>query len=124
MTAYYHGGVPGLRRGDRILPPSRTGARNTTADPNLPAELRAEVEQLYDPHRVYLAADPDDTRLFAALYPHGDIYQVTPDREPEPDPDWGGEPGGSVATTGATVVRVVERAVAPAPYMTALEGGR
>lgn len=124
---WYHGGFPGLKRGQQILPPSVTGVMSV-ADKSIdaPAGLRARVEAVHRADVVYLAADPRSARLFAALAPAygggrrgGDLYEVTPDGPVERDPDYLPDDGGGVTCRSATVVRIVERRV-PRPSADAL----
>ena len=113
---WYHGGVPGLKRGDKILPPSVTGAVSI-ADLDAP-DISARVAAVHSRDRVYLAADASDARLWASLaHAHGgrtrggDLYEVTPDAPLEPDPDYLAGDGGSAQCVSATIVRVIERRV-------------
>jgi hypothetical protein len=67
---YYHGGVPGLEPGERILPPAVTGvARLVIARPD----------------RVYATPILGDAVVYAATYPLGDVYEVDLDDPIEPD---------------------------------------
>ena len=117
---WYHGGVPGLKRGEKILPPAVTGATSTTTVALLPGneDIRDGALANHRDDRVYLAASDADARLWAALHPAymgrhkgGDLYEVTPDGPLEPDPDYLADDGGSVCCESATVVRIVERRV-------------
>jgi hypothetical protein len=132
--AWYHGGVPGLRRGGKILPPSVTGAISV-ADKviDAPDDIRARVGAVHDQNVVYLARDIENARLWASLHPAyggrhrgGDLYEVTPDGPLGPDPDYLPGDGGSMTCCSATITRVVERRVArPSPEQIALlAGGR
>jgi hypothetical protein len=125
---WYHGGVPGLKRGDKILPPSVTGAFSIadlgTLDPS--DDMPERVAKVHSRDRVYLAASLKDARLWASLHPAhggrnrgGDLYEVTLDGPAEPDPDYLAGDGGSICCTSATIVRVVERRV-PRPSGEAL----
>jgi hypothetical protein len=70
VTRYFHGGIPGLEVGDRILPPSVTGTP-TTADYAAAPICRRD--------RVYASTELRIARVYAALAPlggHGDVYQV------------------------------------------------
>jgi len=116
---WYHGGIPGLKRGQKILPPAVTGALSC-ADKRLgaPAAEQAKIDAVHDANVVYLAASLQDARLWAALAPAyggrnrgGDLYEVTPDGPLAPDPDYLPGDGGSVTCCSATIVRVVERRV-------------
>lgn len=79
---YYHGGIPGLKKGDKILPPARTG-RSTLL--KYGREIDPKGVQRED--RVYLTTDHRAAELFAATYPRGDVYKVVPDGDVEEDPD-------------------------------------
>lgn len=128
-TRWYHGGVPGLKRGAKILPPSVTGAVSV-ADKviDAPSGMQAEVEKVHDPAVVYLARDITNAQLWASLHPAyggknrgGDVYEVTPDGPLAPDPDYLAGDGGSVTCQSATITRVVERRVPrPSPQTIAL----
>ena len=100
----YHGGVRNLKVGDRILPPKNTGAHSTAA---FGAGSVCRLD------RVYLTSDADAAGLFALLYPRGKgrVYEVEPLGLVEADPDWLGEPGGSVCAPAARVIAIVERNV-------------
>ncbi|MEE1774482.1 hypothetical protein PUR34_41505 [Streptomyces sp. JV185] len=105
--AYFHGGVPGLKPGDRILPPDNTGTTrrlSTYADEvNGPAHARRT-------DIVYLTTDRHVASAYAALHPDGALYRVDPEGEVEPDPDCF-EPGLSWQCPAATVVAVVDPVV-------------
>jgi hypothetical protein len=118
--AWYHGGFHGLRRGQKILPPSVTGAHSvadvTSHGPG--DDLPERVGKVHSRDMVYLARNVSDARLWAALAPAhggrnrgGDLYEVTPDGPLQPDPDYLAGDGGSVTCESATIVRVVERRV-------------
>lgn len=102
---YFHGGIPGLRPGDLILPPATTGTARTLAE---------YAEQLGGDHvrrdRVYLATGRDVARAYAAFYPDGALYTVEPVGELEPDPDCY-VPGLSWQCASATVLTVVDPVV-------------
>lgn len=105
---YYHGGKPGLRVGDEILPPSVTGRTDSTASIAKSAGLEG-AEHVRD-DRVYLGTTPEVALLFAAMYPTksgGWVYEVIPKGPVEPDPDYSGPSGESVQCPRATILRVV-----------------
>lgn len=79
---YYHGGVRGLKQGDKILPPCTTG--NSTLL-QYAKEINPNCDQRDD--RVYLTTHKKTARMYAACLPRGDIYEVIPDGEIEDDPD-------------------------------------
>jgi len=124
-VTYFHGGVAGLRVGDRILPPSVTGAP-AMAD-SLPADhdLAPRAAEVTDRSRVYLTTEVEYARAFAALHPcgdrkrGGDVYRVEPAGDVEDDPDYHGEPGRSVRCGSAVIVGIVATGVSRAKYMRA-----
>jgi hypothetical protein len=105
VTRYFHGGIPGLEVGDRILPPSVTGTP-TTADYAAAPICRRD--------RVYASTELRVARVYAALAPlggHGDVYEVALQDPNEPDGVEVGAGGDSVCAPSATVIRIVERDV-------------
>ena len=99
----YHGGVSGLIPGQKLLPPFLTDACSG-ADYDS-EHCRAD--------RVYLTTDVEEAAVYAALATPGgggDVYEVEPLDELEPD-----SPPvpvtGSYAVRSATVVRVIRRGV-------------
>lgn len=80
MSAYYHGGIPGLKVGDFVLPPSETG---------VPSNADYGAGEVCEKGKVYLTTDINAAKMFAAFYPLGDgwVYQVEPDGDLEPDKD-------------------------------------
>ncbi|MEU0940368.1 hypothetical protein [Embleya sp. NPDC005971] len=106
MTVYYHGGAPGLARGDELLPPSVTGITHTLTTW---AEALGAGPDLTLRDFVYLTTDRDAARLHAAHHPHGDVYRVVPIGPLAADP---ADPtGNSRRCTRAVVDRVLEAAV-------------
>ncbi|MFW6010842.1 MAG: NAD(+)--rifampin ADP-ribosyltransferase [Gemmatimonadota bacterium] len=99
MSPFYHGGPPGLHVGDMILPASETGA---------PSCSEYGAAGVHRADRVYLCTDIHGALLFAAMHPSGKgrVYEVEPEGEVEPDPDWTGRPGVSVQAPRAKIVRV------------------
>lgn len=102
---FYHGGVRGLKKGDKILPPITTG--NSTLlqyaqqiDPNGP-----QREDL-----VYITTDKKAARMYASIIPRGDVYEVVPDEDLADDPDCT-VPGLSYQCASATIKRVVDISV-------------
>lgn len=79
-ATYYHGGVPGLKVGDMILPSCETGAPST-------ADYGAAIVCRRD--RVYVSTVFQDALVFAAMHQSGDgrIYEVEPVGELVPDND-------------------------------------
>jgi hypothetical protein len=129
---WYHGGFPGLKRGQQILPPSATGAISV-ADKAIgaPDDMREQIGKVHDPDLVYLSQDIADARLWASLAPAyggknrgGDLYEVRPDGPLVPDPDYLPQDGKAMACRSATIVRIVERRVPrPSPEAVAILGG-
>ncbi|WP_439947236.1 hypothetical protein [Streptomyces sp. BBFR109] len=102
---YFHGGIPGLKPGQLVLPPTTTGTGRTLAE---------HSEQLGGEHvrrdRVYLAASRDVAKAYAAFYPDGALYAVEPRGHVEPDPDCS-LPGLSWQCEAAEVLTVVDPVV-------------
>ncbi|MCF3960327.1 hypothetical protein [Streptomyces fuscigenes] len=101
---YFHGGVPGLAPGGRLLPPAETGAEGTTTAAAIELGGAARLD------RVYVTTSRTVARVYAALLPDGALYEVAPDGELEPDPDCR-VPGASWECPAAYVVRVVDPVV-------------
>jgi hypothetical protein len=103
---YFHGGIPGLKPGQLLLPPNTTGTDRT---------LATYSEQLADSghvrrDRVYLTVGRDVAKVYAAFYPDGALYEVEPDGDTVPDPDCA-VPGVSFECPAARVLRVVDPVV-------------
>jgi len=81
---YFHGGYPGLKPGDLVLPPDRSGTDR---------RLSATVAELGGPAHaqrtdlVYLTTDRQVARAYAAFYPDGALYNVIAASPVDPDPD-------------------------------------
>jgi len=97
IVRLYHGGAPGLKAGDKLLPPNLTGA------PSL--HLYGSVGRR---DMVYVVSDEHEARMFAAAHPSGRgwLYEVHPDGELYDDPDYF-VPGVSFFCESATVLRSV-----------------
>ncbi len=96
----YHGGARGLSPGQKLLPPSLTGA-SSCADYD-GEHCRSD--------RVYLTTDLEEATVYVALAPRGrcgDVYEVEPTDEPEPDPSCA--TGTTTFTTRAAIVVAVVR---------------
>lgn len=110
---YYHGGIPGLRVGQYILPPAETGAVSVAELPDAPPEMQAEIEKVHRRDRVYLTTSRGVAELWACFYPGpstvrgGDVYRVEPEGDVEPDPDYLGDDGASVCAPRARIVGIV-----------------
>lgn len=99
----WHGGVPGMKAGSTLLPPDLTGAQSLS-------EYRQMVGAGADvlrTDRVFVAADREVARAYAALKPNGALYEVRPLGELEEDPDCT-VPGLSWQCRAAVVVSVVD----------------
>jgi len=107
MTRYFHGGYPGLKPGQLILPPNQTGT-----DHRLSAIAAEHGGPAYSTRTdiVYVATGRDVARAFAAFYPDGALYEVEPRGRLEPDPD-SGIPGLSWQCPAAEVLTVVDPVV-------------
>lgn len=103
MKPLYHGGVPGMKAGDKILPPKVTGASNLL---QYAREIDPDGAQRDD--RVYLTTESDMAALFASVFPGGDVYEVQPNETLEDDPDCL-EPGISFQCASATIINVVRK---------------
>lgn len=102
---YYHGGVRGLKKGDKLLPPCTTGSSSLLQfareiDPNCPQR----------DDRVYLTTDKRWAKFYASVIPRGDLYEVIPEGELEDDPDCL-EKGLSYQCESAVIKRVVDISV-------------
>lgn len=96
---YFHGGFPGLKPGNFILPPTLTKA---------PSCSQFGATGVHRTDRVYLCTHQIGALIYAVLYPTGKgvVYECEPVGEVEPDPDWTGPAGVSVQVEKARVVRV------------------
>lgn len=107
----YHGGARRLDRVGLILPPARTGALSL-----------AEYAPVTRRDRVYLTADTLVAHMYALMVGRGDVYEVEPLGEIEPDPDYRGSADTpSFQTPMARIVRVVARNVTRWQGLTAEE---
>lgn len=115
----FHGGCPGLRVGELILPPDVTGVR--------PATDYAEYKPgVYRSDRVYMTTDVEQARQFAALHPQGthalggDVYRVVPLQGLAHDRDCKVR-GMSWQAPLARVVGIVATSIRRAPYLKAID---
>lgn len=92
----YHGGPPGLRIGQKILPAYETGAKST-------AQFGAHG--VCDPKKVYVTPLPQAAAMFASMHPSGDgrVYKVRTHGEVLHDPDCS-ERGLSYTCDAATII--------------------
>lgn len=103
MSAWFHGGVPGLNVGDLLLSPDESGTTN-----RLSASTPADAQHGTRTDVVYLARHQDHARAYAALYPDGALYEAEPIGPTEPDPD---APDLAVMCRSARVTAVVRPVV-------------
>lgn len=75
---YYHGGKPGRKRGEFLLPPSKTKVKSCS-------EYGAAGVHRRD--RVYVTTNPTAALMFAAAWPGGVVYEVAPVGIVSADPD-------------------------------------
>lgn len=99
---YYHGGFPGLRPGDIVLPPSITGAAST-ASYGAGSVCRKD--------RVYITTIYDNAAEVGAMHPsgRGRVYVVEPIGLIKNDPDaiiMPGQKAWSFECEKARVIRV------------------
>ena len=91
---YFHGGIPGLRPGNRLeggqQRPVHAGCQICAA------RARGKVATVAGipidmpsgrPDRIYITTDKDYARFYASLYGRGDLYLVDPVGEIEPSPE-------------------------------------
>jgi hypothetical protein len=109
FTRYWHGGVPGLQPGDRVHPASQLA--------QLPV-AHAFAEYDSDPDWVYVTVDRTHAKFHASAYVDwagrlggGDLYNVRPRGELQPDPDY--PDGVSFSCRSAIVVVAAERGIRP-----------
>lgn len=114
----WHGGAPGRKPGERLLPPAVTGLQRTSTSLSIAAGL-GSIAHRND--RVYVTVDRDLARVWAGQWTnaegrvgHGWLYRVSAKVELlEPDADLLSLPGLSFQAPEAVVDRVYERAVGP-----------
>lgn len=82
--SYFHGGYPGLKPGDELLPPDRTGTDHRLSSYAAALGGPAHTRRT---DLVYLTTDRQVARAYAAFYPDGALYQVLPASPVDPDPD-------------------------------------
>ncbi|MHA3838265.1 hypothetical protein ACXR8F_21335 [Terrabacter sp. AAH1] len=106
----YHGGAPGRRPGELLLPPSVTGLNATLRDQSRAQGLR-NITQRHD--RVYVTSHRELARAFAGGWKdsvgrigRGSLYRVEAE-ECDPDPDLPGL-GISFQTPQAVVTGVID----------------
>jgi len=82
IRKYYHGGIPGLKRGEKLLPPSITGKPTLL---QYAQEIAPDGPQRAD--KVYFTTDKHMANIFSLGYPMGDVYRAIPESPVENDPD-------------------------------------
>lgn len=113
-TRWYHGGVDGLRPGDKITPGHVRkhhdgchicAARAAQADGGPAPAIDPLAEH---PEHVYITSDRLYAKHYASLYGRGDLYQVVPDGE-----TWHSDEDSfsTMRCASATVVAALDRAV-------------
>ena len=112
----YHGGAPGLRRGDWITPRPKGDQHHLLPDCPTCAARAAGLplpDDDLDPTMVYVTTLRSYARIYAAGYPGGALYRVRPDgpRVESPDP----EDTGSFGCPRAQVVAVLDALVVMTP---------
>lgn len=101
-SPYFHGGVPGLKPGDVLLPPAVTRAQVTTASFVTAAEA-ATFPWATRTDLVYCTRLEGIAVGCALFYPDGALYRVQPQPPVEADPD---SPGDQVSCPSAVVLGV------------------
>lgn len=110
MTAYYHGGVDGLKVGDLLLPghsrKKHDGCKWCEARENGEAHLGIDGpsqrdEVYFTPNRLY-------AKFHASMYGRGDLYRIEPIGEVTRSTEDSFE---TYTAPGAEIVSVYERAV-------------
>jgi hypothetical protein len=120
---YLHGGKPGLKAGDQVLPPAETGAETlgSILRETDPYESRLSGRSFSRPDVVYVATDLEVAAGYATLWTlspfhdgDGAVYEVRPSGEVVPDPHarMGWADGECWMCPRAAVTRIV----ATAPY--------
>ena len=80
---YWHGGIPGLRPGDLIVPSAPNYLDNCPICQAKRAGINTPLDPLtVHPDSVYLTTDREYARFYASKFPRGDLYRVEPVGEP------------------------------------------
>jgi hypothetical protein len=103
---FFHGGIPGLKAGDVLLPPMSTGTQHALINYSPGATPQDGRPQGKRRDAVYCSVNPFLSSRFAATYPNGSLYMVNPHLPMEPDPYLPLE-SLSVACAAATVIAVI-----------------
>lgn len=118
MTIFYHGGVPFLKVGSEILPPSLTNApakfeKDATSKNKAVNDTIAAHRETYRNDRVFITPDLDIAISFAIAHRSGvgQCYEVVPLGEIEADPYLstlvGCAEAGTLQCFSARIVRIV-----------------
>src|SRR5699024_604575 len=137
IVDYWHGGKPGLKPGDLLVPPgSQSGTARDLTNAAISSNPALQAQYPADQQRVHVTHDQRFARVFAArcrdaeLKP-GDLYQVEPIGPLESDPDSTAIAGINWACAQARIMAAVERRVqmtereinrATAPYTAWVDG--
>ena len=97
-ATYFHGGKPGRKRGEFILPPC------ITKSPSCSEYGAAGVHRR---DRVYVTTSEHAALMFAAGWPNGAVYECEPVGVISADPDCS-QPGLSFECERARVLRVIK----------------
>lgn len=116
----WHGGAPGRRIGDLILPPDETGLVVTMADQSMAGGFTC-IAQRRD--RVYATTNREFARTYAGVwlnpitqsFGYGSLYRVEMEDDAEADTDLLSLPGLSFQAPRAKVISVYDAAVKPQP---------
>lgn len=98
MTTYWHGGRPGLKRGNMLLPPTVTKALSLS---------ECGAAGIHRRDRVYVTTSQAAALLYAAGVKNGVIYECEPLGAIEDDPDCT-MPGLSYQCERARVIGVIK----------------
>lgn len=76
---YWHGGIPGLRAGDLIVPSAPNYVDNCPICAAKKAGINTPLDPLtVHPDHVYVTSDREYARFYASKFPKGDLYRVEP----------------------------------------------
>jgi len=117
-SGLWHGGAPGRKPGEDLLPPSVTGLERTSAALSLQSGL-GDIAHRRD--RVYLTSDRELAKVWAGQWcntvgqvGYGWLYRISADEDVlEPDDDLLSLPGLSFQAPRARVDSVYAKAVSP-----------
>jgi hypothetical protein len=85
VSAYYHGGMPGLRPGQTLVPSPPNYLDDCPICRAKKAGINTAIDPLtVHPDRIYITTDRDYARFYASKFPRGDLYVVEPIGELEP----------------------------------------